>query len=44
MYISSDNILTREECSLTPLFPNSDHGVQSESKGVKFKESDDMVY
>jgi len=44
MYISSHNILTREECSLTPLFPNSNHGVQSESKGVKFKESEVMVY
>lgn len=44
MYISSHNILTRDECSLTPLFPNSNHGVQSESKGVKFKESGSMVY
>jgi hypothetical protein len=44
MYITSDNILIREECSLTPLLPYSNHGVQLESKGVKFKESETMVY
>jgi group I intron endonuclease len=44
MYTSLNNILTREDCSLTPILPNSNQGVQPESKGVKFKESEVMVY